>query len=140
MYLYPVRDELLSVVNKADQSAFRAYLYLLSVTRERTLRFTEQYPEQHVVTEFARTLLHRDRFYLQWLTAEQQSWETTDLLTSMLQLQDALLRRSAPSDSPLQHWLTQENPVHLHQIIFEMTEEESAKRGELSATLPERLQ
>ncbi len=139
MYLYPVRDELLSIVKQANPSALRAHLYLLSVTRERTLRYTEQYPEQRVVTELARTLLQRDRFYLQWLAAEQQPWETTDLLKSMLYLQDALLRRSQTSDAHPHHWLTQD-PVHLHQVIFEITEEESSKRGELSATLPERLQ
>lgn len=123
-----LRKSFLEMVERYKGSV-RNNVYLLLYTRERTLQLLAQVKQSHPeVSRFTTWLLGRDEIYIKHLTGERRG--PLSLEEAGLTLCEAVV---LAGDSPTHWWSGQS--INASQLVFELMEEESAQRGELSVLL-----
>lgn len=123
-----LRPEFNKVLESAAASD-REDLYMLLYTRERTLRVLSRTEEFHSRTvDFVEWLKNRDKNYIHHFSGTAN--REFDLEESIVMLCESILNSS---NLPM-HWWS-EAPMSRAQLIFDFIEEESAFRGEISASL-----
>lgn len=129
--MQPVRKAFQAEVLATPNVTLQGSLYLLGVARERTVQFIDRTACKQT-EEFADFLLERDMFYVKWLTGEDTS--ARNIEESLVILQKAVSQHVRINGVGCMHWLTQVDS-NIHQIIYEILEEESCQRGELMLSL-----